>query len=137
LLNEQLNIKYGMNMYSREQLIGQWHRSDSNGAENFSELAQLNDDGSFTFTFYTYNLEGSVVDEISELGMWGLVGDLHFTITEAEVENQQHFKADMTDNDNYHAYRVLALSDDNFTYEHVVTGEKFTLFKVQANANKN
>ncbi|TRX55852.1 hypothetical protein [Thalassomonas sp. M1454] len=124
-------------MYHRNQLIGQWHRSEQNGAQNTNELAQMNDDGSFSFSFYTYTPDGTIIDEITELGDWGLVGDIHFTITKGEVENETHYVAEPTEADNYHAYKVLHLSAERFTYEHVVTGEKYTLFKVLTDSKQN
>ncbi len=124
-------------MFHRNQLIGQWHRSDENEFERFSELAELNPDGSFVFHFYTYQLDGSLVSEIAEVGDWGLVGDIHFTITKEEVENQQRYMADLNNEDNYHAYKIIELTNDTFTYQHVVSGEQFTLYKVPTSAKHN
>ncbi|WP_394172563.1 hypothetical protein [Thalassotalea litorea] len=117
-------------MYQRQQLVGTWHRSENLGAEQFSEIAELTEDGHFVFTFYTYNLEGKLLSQISEVGDWGLVGDIHFTITTGEVEHEKEYLADRADAENYHAYRVLTLTPQQFTYEHVVSGEKFTLKRV-------
>ncbi|MDG1732722.1 MAG: hypothetical protein P8M49_03550 [Thalassotalea sp.] len=124
-------------MYQRKQLFGQWHRAEQNGTENTNELAEINADGSFSFSFYSYTPDGTIIDEITEIGDWGLVGDIHFTITKGEVDNEAHYMADPTDADNYHAYKVLHLCPERFTYEHIVTGEKYTLFKVQGLSKQN
>lgn len=117
-------------MFQREQLIGSWYRSDKTEFESTSEMAQLNKDGTFSFTFYIYNLDGKVLDEVTEYGDWGLVGNIHFTITKEEVAEKQVYLADMTDAENYHAYQVIELNNEYFTYEHVVTGEKYQLFRL-------
>ncbi|KGK00636.1 hypothetical protein [Thalassotalea sp. ND16A] len=124
-------------MFHREQLIGNWHRSEHLENENFSEYAQLFADGTFMFTFYTYNLDGSLIEEISELGDWGLVGDIHFTITKEAVENQQVYAADMEDEDNYQAYKIIKIDANEFSYQHLLSGESFTLSKVLPSANQN
>lgn len=117
-------------MFHRDQLVGQWHRNDESQFERFSEFAQLNADGTFIFSFYTHTLDGGLITEISEIGEWGLVGDVHFTITKEEVEDNQNYLADMNDEGNYHAYKVLILDEKSFTYQHIVSGEKFTLYRV-------
>ncbi len=124
-------------MHQREQLFGQWYRTDSNEFEQFSELAQLNNDGSFVFTFSTYNLDGGVIEEITEMGEWGLVGDVHFTITKEEIENNQHYLADLTDADNYQAYQVVQLTEALFSYKHLVTKEIFELYRLTTQPNQN
>ncbi|TKB47106.1 hypothetical protein [Thalassotalea mangrovi] len=122
-------------MYHRQQLVGVWHRSEDLGSEQFSEFAELKVDGTFIFTFYSYNLEGKLLSQISEVGDWGLVGDIHFTITNGEIEHDKDYPADRCDEQNYHAYRVLELSESQFTYEHIVSGEKFTLKRVSKTGN--
>jgi hypothetical protein len=117
-------------MFPREKLIGHWYRSDNTEFESTSEMAQLNEDGTFSFTFYLYNLDGQILDEVTEYGDWGLVGDIHFTITKEDVANNKRYMADMLDPENYHAYRVLELNEQAFIYEHVVSKEKYKLFKL-------
>ena len=122
-------------MLHRDTLIGQWHRSEKNEFDSFSEFAELFADGRFSFTFYTYNLDGTLLEQITELGDWGLVGDIHFTITKCEVENGIEYPADMLNEDNYQAYKVLTLSEQEFTYQHVVSGETFSLSRVATSTN--
>ncbi|WNC73200.1 hypothetical protein RGQ13_04215 [Thalassotalea psychrophila] len=122
-------------MFNRTQLIGNWHRSEKNDEESFSEFAQLFADGTFVFTFYTYNIDGTLLEEVSEQGDWGLVGDIHFTITKAEILNKQQYPANMEDEDNYQVYQINQINDDSFTYQHILTGESFTLSRVQESTN--
>ncbi|NMP17730.1 hypothetical protein [Thalassotalea sp. Y01] len=118
-------------MFHRQQLIGNWHRSDKDSDENYSEFAQMFADGSFSFTFYTYKADGTLIEEMTERGDWGVVGNIHFTITKAEIIGNNEYPANLEDEDNYQAYKIVKLTDDEFTYQHVITGESFTLSRVQ------
>ena len=117
--------------YEREMLFGRWYRDNSN-PEGFqqSEYAELLADGSFEFTFVTANQSGEVTEQIVELGDWGLVGDIHFTITTSEFVLDRDYAVDRADSDNYHAYRILKIDNQTFEYQHVVTQEVFTLRRV-------
>jgi len=117
--------------YPRELLIGRWYRNglDDEGWQ-LSEYAELSADGSYEFTFITYDDNGEVATQVIELGDWGLVGDIHFTMAKSEFIDQEHYAADLADPDNYHAYRVLNLDNKNFEYQHVVTKEVFILRRV-------
>lgn len=122
-------------MFHRQQLFGQWHRSEKQGCDHFSEIAELKADGSFVFNFYTHTIDGTLIEEITELGDWGLVGDIHFTITKSEVENNQEFPADKENEDNYQVYQITKLSEVAFTYQHILTGESYTLTRVSSTSN--
>ena len=96
--------------YHREQLFGSWYNTntDEKGIQT-SEYAELAADGSFEITFLTFDDKGELCDKVIELGDWGLVGDIHFTITKSELIAQELYAADLGNSDNYHAYRVLQL----------------------------
>ncbi len=120
--------------YSRALLIGRWYRNevDAQGLE-VVEYAELSVDGSFEFTFTSTNKETGVTEKITELGDWGLVGDIHFTITKNELVDQQLYAADLNNSDNYHAYKVLQLNHQIFEYQHVETKETFLMYKITDN----
>ena len=125
---------------SRDLLIGRWYRQDINEqGQQIIEYADMAADGSFEFTFITQNtgagiksIEEEVMCEhqITELGDWGLVGDIHFTLTKNEIINSQLYAADLNDSENYHAYRVLQLNHKIFEYQHIVSNEVFIMRRV-------
>lgn len=117
--------------YSRELLIGRWYRSDTDKQRaSTTEYADMSADGSYEFTFIRQNEQGEILEQIIELGDWGLVGDIHFTMAKSEFVDEQHYAADLADPNNYHAYRVLKLDSKIFEYQHVVTNEVFILRRV-------
>ena len=124
--------------YERELLFGRWFREEIvEPNKKIVEYAQLSADGSFEFTFVTLQVKvgeaDQIVEQVTELGDWGLVGDIHFTITKDEVVDEQIYAADLNDSDNYHVYRVLQLNHHVFQYQHVNTNEIFIMRKITDN----
>lgn len=125
--------------YNRELLFGRWYRNgiDEQGNE-IVEYADLAADGSFEFTFITLTPNKVVaghrseqtIEQVVELGDWGLVGDIHFTITKNEMVNDQLYAADLNNSNNYHAYKVLKLGHHVFKYQHIESNEIFEMRKV-------
>ena len=113
-------------IYSRALLIGKWYRHgiDEQGNQ-VSEYADISADGCFEFTFVYHDANGATTHQSIELGDWGLVGDIHFTITKSEFVDEQHYAVDLAEPDNYNAYRVLELTSQTFKYQHIVSNEIF------------
>lgn len=117
--------------YNRELLFGSWYRGDTDDNGNvISESSVITADGSYEFTFIVYDAQGHVMEQSVELGDWGLVGDIHFTLAKSEFIDKAHYAADLNDADNYHAYNVLKLNSQIFKYQHVITNEVFILKRV-------
>jgi hypothetical protein len=116
---------------NRTLLFGRWYRNDvdEKGLETV-EYALLNANGSFEFTFISSESKTGITEEVVELGYWGLVGNIHFTITKSELFNQELYAADLNDSNNYQAYQVLQLNHQVFEYQHIETKEIFMMRKV-------
>lgn len=124
--------------YERELLFGRWFREENvEPDKKIIEYAQINADGSFEFTFITIKQtqgeSDKIIEQVTELGDWGLVKDIHFTITKDEVVNEQVYAADLNDSNNYHAYKVIQLNHHIFEYQHIDTNEVFIMRKVSEN----
>lgn len=124
--------------YERALLFGRWFREEIDEPnKKIIEYAQLSADGSFEFTFITLQINvgeaDQIVEQVTELGDWGLVGDIHFTITKNEVVDEQLYAADLNDSNNYHAYRVLQLNHHIFKYQHISTNEIFIMRRITDN----
>ena len=119
--------------FKRDLLVGQWYRSDElDDGRRYCELATIKESGEFEFNFVTYSLDGKVTEDVIEYGLWGLVGNVHFTITQAEGESGGPlFQSEPSHEDNYHAYIVIVLSEDEFQYQHISSGESYTLSKIK------
>ncbi|MCJ8296006.1 MAG: hypothetical protein MJK15_16505 [Colwellia sp.] len=120
--------------YPRALLFGRWYRNDIDEKGNETvEYAQLSSDGSFEFTFISLDKKGEIIDEITELGDWGLVADIHFTLTKNELINEELYSADLNNDDNYQAYKVIALDHRKFHYQHILTNEEYIMRRVVDN----
>lgn len=117
--------------YNRALLFGCWYRNDiDTQGRQIVEYAELSADGSFEFTFVSTEQETNVTEQIIELGDWGVVGNVHFTITKSELIDQQLYAADLNNSDNYQAYNILQLNHQVFEYQHIETKEIFIMRKV-------
>ena len=117
--------------YHRTLLFGKWYRSERDDeGYMFTEFAEISADGRYEFTFMQHDDHGTVSEQSVESGDWGLVGDIHFTITKSEFVNDEHYAADLEHDDNYHAYRVLTLNSQIFEYQHILSNEVFILRRV-------
>ncbi len=114
---------------ARDILIGTWFRYQDQSNNQLTEQAQFYQDGQFEFTFSTIK-NGIIVDQIVEIGEWGLVGNIHFTITKAEKINGMLYPADLTDPGNYQAYTVLKLTNQQFSYQHVEDNDCYHLVRI-------
>jgi len=116
--------------YSRDDLIGEWrgvHRYNDYVAE---ETAIMRRNGEFEFIFKTKDLAGNTTSVEIHSGLWGLTGNIHYTITlRIQVENRA-IKTDLTQENNYNAYRVLKLTDLEFQYRDVRNKMQYTLERV-------
>jgi len=120
--------------YSRALLCGLWF-SDSCNEDGLkcTEYANMTADGSFEFVFSTFDKNGQLIEKAIELGDWGLVGDIHFTMTKNEMVDEELYAADLNNEDNYHAYKVLQLNHQIFEYQHIVTNETYIMRRVVDN----
>lgn len=120
-----------MTVYERESLVGRWFRQETDEQGNqLIEFAEFSVDGSFEFCFTTQTQQGEIIETIAELGDWGLVADIHFTITKGEVVDGKMYGADLDNSENYQAYKVLELTPEYFQYQHMLTHESYTLKRV-------
>ncbi len=117
--------------FDRKMLIGSWYRSQKT-ENNHTEIeyAQMSADGYYEFSFTVHNEAGKVIQQSIEIGDWGLVADIHFTIAKSEQLDNESFPTDLADPDNYHAYKVIELTNQIFKYQHLVTDEVFILRRV-------
>ncbi|MBU2894024.1 hypothetical protein KO495_11950 [Colwellia sp. D2M02] len=120
--------------YARSLLCGCWFSTNTtNEGLKSTEYSEILPDGSFEFTFSRFDSNNQLIEKVTELGDWGLVGDIHFTITKDEVIDEQLYAADLNDEGNYQAYRVLQLNHQIFEYQHILTNETYIMRRVVDN----
>lgn len=121
----------------RTFLVGTWHRKQRTKQDGVSEeTAEMYRDGTYRFTFRT-KAGDSPLEEYVEVGRWGLVDDIHFTIATGHVKNGKLIDYDTSDPRRYAVYEVLDLTKNRFRYRHKITGNTYQLRRVLKSGNRH
>ena len=115
---------------SRQMLLGKWYgiRKNANG-EQKEWLTERSADGTYRTDFRFSGADGSVRSQ-SEVGFWGVSGDIYFRIFRGWVTIEGMKPADPTIADHYDAYTIDGLDNVYFSYEHKARGKKYTVRKM-------
>ncbi|MGB1907761.1 MAG: hypothetical protein ACPHN3_10520, partial [Spongiibacter sp.] len=82
-----------------------------------------------TISFHTVASDGAVRSQ-SEVGFWGVSGDIYFRIFRGWVMLDGMKLANPGDPGHYDAYHVEMLNSGHFRYRHVETGRVYTVRKM-------
>jgi hypothetical protein len=111
-------------------LVGTWFGiKDLGNNGKFLYISEKKGDGTYRNRFKIIDPSGKKEDKV-ETGEWGVSGEVYFTIYKEGYETGSYLQADATDPANRDAYKILKLDDDNFEYQSLDMGEKFTAKKV-------
>ncbi len=111
-------------------LVGRWFGSTSTKeGGKYMWIGDKRNDGSDTIQFRLIDPSGKK-DDKTEVGEWGVSGDVYFTIYKADVVGDREVPADATDPTNRDAYKMITLTDELFVYENLDNGVRFEAKKV-------
>ncbi len=111
-------------------LVGKWFGNmNVAGGGKYMWIAERKNDGSYKIQFRTVDPSGKK-EEQTEVGEWGVSGNIYFTIYKAHLKGGKAIPADPTNPGNRDAYRILKLTNEVFEYEHLDEGVRFTVKKV-------
>ena len=111
-------------------MIGKWYGNQpTKDGGRRQQLTERREDGTYVIHFRIHEKNGDVWDQI-ETGEWGIAGDIYFSIFKGWIQDGYFKPTDPTDTYNRDAYRVITLNQDEFIYEAVQNGERYTLSKV-------
>lgn len=107
---------------SRKLLVGKWHSesTDVHSVEHIEDSV-LEANGTYVFHFIAMSETGAVTTDQTECGLWGVSGDIYFTITQATRSGDKGERVSPYSATYYDAYRIASLTATAFEYEHVVT----------------
>ncbi len=109
----------------RALLIGKWYleqpRSDGTRVRSLSTMTS---DGTLWIEFQVIYPNGAI-SESSEKLIWGISGDIYFTVLRELQFDGVPEEVDPEDPGGYLAYRVLELTEEEFEYQTIVTGNIF------------
>lgn len=109
----------------RQLLLGCWvGAAQIAGGGQRVWLVQRESDGSFRIDFRT-EVENAEAEVTTEIGHWGVSGEVYFTMTRGWLTPAGPEPADMTDPYYYDAYVIEALDEAQFIYRHAETGYSY------------
>lgn len=115
---------------SRNMLLGKWYgvrTMESGGQKEW--LTERSADGTYRVDFRFVAADGSARSQ-SEVGFWGVSGDIYFRIFRGWVTIEGMKPADPTVADHYDAYKIKGLDDNSFSYVHQTRKQSYTVKKV-------
>jgi len=116
-------------VFDRHLLVGSWKGTYPHEGGTVEETAVFAADGSFRFFFAVRDASGQEQREESIIGLWGVSGDIHFTIEFKFIADGQKTDVDRTRDGAYHAYKILELNESVFVYRSLETDATYTLHR--------
>lgn len=113
-----------------QMMIGRWYGNQPvKGGGIRRWITERADEGSYRITFRRYGANGGM-DEQTEVGYWGVSGDIYFSIFKGWITDGRLKRSDPRDPYNYDAYRIISLTDDMMEYESASSENRYILQKV-------
>ena len=130
VITPRMDLAPGDTERSRAMMIGKWYleqpRSDGTTVR---AVSTMHADSTLELVFQVVYPNGAI-DESIETGLWGVSGDIYFTIIREIIYEDGSEDVSPEDPSKYLAYRVLALTENSFEYQTIVTGNRFRTTKV-------
>ena len=131
---DEIAIGKPFSSVSQEQMwammVGTWYGDQpADGGGRKQWLMERNLDGTYTIQFRTTGPDGSFNESI-EVGDWGVSGPIYFSSFRGWEEDGVLSPADPSDPYYYDAYLIIELNTEEFVYEHVTTGNRYTVRRV-------
>ena len=86
-------------------------------------------DGTYKIRFKTIRKDGEI-NEQTEIGQWGLVGNIYFSIYRGILTPEGIKYSNTSDPFNYDAYRVIELTESKLVYESIIEKTVFSAVRV-------
>jgi len=113
-----------------KSMTGNWYsRQTEKQGSTRQQLMQRFTDGSYKLTTKLKVKDKEISNNI-EVGYWGVSGPVYFSIFKGWVKHDKLAPSDTSNPDNYRAYKILELTDDQFKYQSYTTSSIYTLNKV-------
>ena len=111
-------------------LVGKW-LGDQPTKEGGSRkwLVERRPDGKYLIQFRVTNSDGSILEQ-TEVGEWGVSGNIYFSIFKGWIDNGNFIPSDSSDSYNQDAYEIIKLTEQQFRYKNLDSGNEYTVKRV-------
>lgn len=114
----------------RSLLVGKWFGdAETKEGGRRLQITYRAPDGTYKVTFRFFEPSGQMWEQ-SEVGFWGVSGGVYFTITKGWLDGEQFSEADPTDASLNDAYQILELTQEQFRYRALQSGNEYSLSRV-------
>ena len=117
-------------MERRAIMFGRWYgETTTEGGQSVVWIADRTPAGLMVLTFCVREQDGTYTEH-RELLEWGISGPVYFMITKAIEEEGQFVPTNPSYGYYYDAYKIIDLQEGVIEFEHYVTGDRFTGWKM-------
>lgn len=111
-------------------MVGRWYGSQpAKSGGTRQQIMERFPDGTYKITV-RHVTESGDSETNSEVGQWGIVGPVYFSIFRGGVNSYGVEPSDTSNPYNYDAYEIIELTDSAFVYKSYSSGTVFALKKV-------
>ena len=113
-------------------MVGAWYASQPSIDGGTRQIvSERFSDGTYKYRFKFTDSSGKV-KESTEVGQWGVAGDIYFSIYRGKLTENGVKYSDPSDPYNYDAYQIIELSKSQFVYKSITNGSVFTAVRVES-----
>ena len=114
-------------------MVGTWYSSHTlSTGETQQEIVEKKKDGTYRSTQRLYSSTGQFKEK-TEVGQWGLSGNIYFMIHRGKLTNRSVKPYDTSNPNYYQAYKILDAKPNAIRHSHVATGKISINTKVSSN----
>ncbi|WP_175765482.1 hypothetical protein [Burkholderia ambifaria] len=115
----------------RDIFVGRWYdRQNANDGSQTMSVMEIKSDGTYSEVWRTLEKNGRVKNA-NEKGVWGVSGNIFFTITTGRAEEGGAMvNVDQRDAYYYDAYFIDDASESGNSIRHILTGDEFVSRRV-------
>lgn len=114
----------------RELMLGDWCGEKLHADGVYQRwLVKRFPDGMYRIDFMTLDTAGKQ-ETWSEYGIWGVRAPIYFTAMRGFIEDEESVEADTNEPVFYDAYKIIKLTEQEFTYRSYASGNVFTVNRV-------
>lgn len=111
-------------------LVGTWFGTlEMRGGGRYMWIGENKNDGTYKIRFQTIDGSGNRKEQ-TEIGEWGVSGDVQFTILKTVIKGGKTITVNPTKSSFRDAYRILELNNEVFVYKSLDTGDRFSAKRV-------
>ena len=115
-----------------DNFVGHWRTQRSNviGGKNTITIKRFKD-GRFVIQFKVFDKQEILKEEHREMGLWGISGDIYFTMFKGWIENDRFQPADSSKAALYNAYQIIEHGADKLTYRSLSSDNTFSYQRIE------